>query len=259
MPPYRRFRKSVGDRNRISQGHHRYEHWYLDNQVYFITARCRDRFPAFASEQAKSVFWDRFDHYTNEFGFVPWVTSLVDNHYHTLGYLRVGENLGPMMQRLHGSVAKLVNDLLPHASCPFLAGSRPPRLLRRLHPQRKAMPTGVQIHAPPSRAAWHRRDWREYPHTHVAIDLERGFDGVLELRAFLEQVPYKRYRTHRNPKLVAKATSPHKRLHCHASSDWSLQRPVNSRPNSALFNSPALGAAKNRRRTRLTFLLGWPG
>jgi hypothetical protein len=90
-----------------------------DNTVYFVTARCRDRFPAFESEEAKLVFWDRFDHWTTFFGFVPWVTTLLNNHYHTLGYLKVGENLGPMMQRLHGSVAKLVNDLLPQRRIPF--------------------------------------------------------------------------------------------------------------------------------------------
>src|SRR5215475_644462 len=98
--------------NAAHRGRHRYEHWLVDNQVYFITARCRDRFRAFESEVAKAIFWDRFDHYTKEFGFVPWVTSLLDNHYHSEGYLYVGENLGTMIQRIHGSVAKLVNDLL---------------------------------------------------------------------------------------------------------------------------------------------------
>jgi REP element-mobilizing transposase RayT len=98
---------------------HRFEHWLADNQVYFITARCRDQFPAFASEVAKAVFWNQFDKYTTEFGFTPWVTSLVDNHYHTLGYLRVGDNLPKMMQRLHGSVSKLVNDQLPERRLPF--------------------------------------------------------------------------------------------------------------------------------------------
>lgn len=53
------------------------------------------------------------DYYSGTFGFVPWVTSLMNNHYHTLGYLYVGNNLKQLMQRLHGSVAKLVNDLLP--------------------------------------------------------------------------------------------------------------------------------------------------
>jgi len=114
-----RFRVSTNSRQEYIKGKHRFEHWYRDNTIYFITARCRDRFPAFASEEAKLVFWDRFDHYTKEYGFVPWVTSLVDNHYHTLGYLRIGENLGPMMQRIHGSVAKLVNDLLPERRVPF--------------------------------------------------------------------------------------------------------------------------------------------
>lgn len=89
-----------------------------DNTVYFITARCRDCFPAFQSEDAKRVFWDRFGHWAGVYGFVPWVTSLMSNHYHALGYLKVGENLGPMMQRIHGSVAKLVNDLLPQRRVP---------------------------------------------------------------------------------------------------------------------------------------------
>jgi hypothetical protein len=193
MPPYRRFRKSSATAREMHNGHHRYEHWYLDNQVYFITARCRDRFPAFASEQAKSVFWDRFDHYTNEFGFKPWVTSLVDNHYHTLGYLRTGENLGIMIQRLHGSVAKLVNDLLPRRGVPFwreaghrdyfdgcIRDEKQPRLAYRytLH---QAVRHGIVD------------DFQKYWHTRIAIDLERGLRRALEIGAFLEKVAYKRY------------------------------------------------------------------
>src|SRR5690606_11817087 len=100
-------------------GSHRVEHWYVDNQVYFITARVRGRAPAFATDDAKTVFWDRFAHWTQAHGFTPFVTSLLPNHYHTLGYLREGAQLGPMMQKLHGSVAKLVNDLLEERITPF--------------------------------------------------------------------------------------------------------------------------------------------
>jgi len=89
--------------------------------VYFITARCRDRFRCFASDEAKRVFWDRFNLYTSKHGFVPWVTTLLDNHYHTIGYLRVGEELKEMMRKLHGSVAKLVNDVLPERRVPFFS------------------------------------------------------------------------------------------------------------------------------------------
>src|SRR5690349_8171256 len=108
-----RFRKSSISNSKYYDGQHRFEHWYRDNTVYFITARCRDRYPSFRSEQAKEIFFDRFNHYTAQYGFTPWVTSLLDNHYHTVGYLRVGESLGQMMRHIHGSVAKLVNDLLP--------------------------------------------------------------------------------------------------------------------------------------------------
>src|SRR3954469_1515701 len=110
MPRFRKVSHFLTEN--YGNGKHRFEHWYRDNTVYFITARCRDRVAAFAAEQAKQIFWDRFEHYCKQYGFVPWVTSLLHNHYHTLGYLKTGENLGPFMQHVHGSIAKLVNDTL---------------------------------------------------------------------------------------------------------------------------------------------------
>ena len=101
------------------QGRHRFEHWYRDNQVYLITARARDGAPVFESEAAKSIFWDRFTHYTAMHGFVPWVVSLLVNHYHAVGYVPIGIELKEMMRKLHGSVAKLVNDLLEVRLVPF--------------------------------------------------------------------------------------------------------------------------------------------
>ena len=193
MPPFRRFRKSSSSKRETTSGRHRYEHWYLDNQVYFVTARCRDRFPAFASQPAKAIFWDRFDFYTHEFGFVPWVTSLLDNHYHTLGYLRVGENLGPLMQRLHGSIAKLVNDQLPTRRVPFWreAGHRDyfDGCIRNEKQCRRAYKYTLRQSVRHGIA----KDFHDYQNTHVAIDLECGLKRALELGAFLDHVPYKRY------------------------------------------------------------------
>lgn len=68
-------------------GKYRFEHWYVDNQVYFITARCRDKYPAFQPEQAKTIFWDRFNFYCKQHQFFPWVVSLMNNHYHVVGYI----------------------------------------------------------------------------------------------------------------------------------------------------------------------------
>src|SRR4051812_22941503 len=103
-----RFRKSSHTNLERFEGQHRFEHWYRDNSVYFITSKVRDGLHAFDTEKAKIIFWDRFDHYTKEHGFVPWVTSLMNNHYHTLGYLKDGSQLGEMMRKLHGSVAWMV-------------------------------------------------------------------------------------------------------------------------------------------------------
>lgn len=55
-------RKSSASTNEFWDGKHRYEHWYRDNTVYFITSKVRDGFAAFETEAAKLIFWDRFDY-----------------------------------------------------------------------------------------------------------------------------------------------------------------------------------------------------
>ena len=46
----KRIVKTSASLDKARFGKHRFEHWHADNQVYFITARCCERFPAFASE-----------------------------------------------------------------------------------------------------------------------------------------------------------------------------------------------------------------
>ena len=188
-----RLRKHSVTKDEYVNDHHRFEHWYRDNTVYFITARCRGAFHAFRTSDATSVFWDRFEHYSNEFGFVPWVVTLMSNHYHVLGYLKVGENLGPMMQRLRGSVAKLVNDTLPERRVPFwrTKGRRDyfdGCLRNELQCRRAYRYTLLQ-----SVRAGICREWRDYPHTRMYIDLDRGVQRALELNAFMPGIPYQRY------------------------------------------------------------------
>ena len=189
---------------------HRFEHWYVDNQIYFITARCRNKYPAFASPEAKAIFWNRFDHYTDQYGFKPWITSLLDNHYHTLGYLGKGTDLQKMMQRIHGSVSKLVNDILESQARPASAG----RVLRLTNPARllpfwrntkgREYFDGCIRDEKQCRLAYrytltqsqrHKvcSDWSTYEHTHIKIDLDRGLKRAHELSAFMEDIPYKRY------------------------------------------------------------------
>lgn len=192
-------RKTSRSLHKSLDGVHRFEHWYRDNQVHFISARCRDRSPAFASEQAKAVFWTQFERYTREFEFTPWVTSLIDNHYHTIGYNKWGRNLGDMMRRLHGSVAKLVNVVLEMRLLPFWRSEEGHDyfdgcLRDEIQGRRTYRYVLIQ-----SERHGIVGDYSLYPHTRVNIELERAIERASELRAFLYGVPYKRYQDRKDP------------------------------------------------------------
>lgn len=203
--------KSNQAANRTWNGKHRFEHWYRDSQVYFLTARCRGQYPAFASEEAKAIFWDRFDAATTKHGFTPFVTSLLDNHYHALGYLDRGEDLPKMMKQLHGGVAKLVNDVLEaQFKAGVLKNPCPP-----LNEQGRLLPfwkdsksknyfDGLLRDDKQGRLTYRYvlmqavrhglvRDWRDYPHTRIGLPFEDAMRFAIERDAYLRGVPYKRY------------------------------------------------------------------
>jgi hypothetical protein len=192
-----KFRKGSHKREEFYESQHRFEHWYRDNTIYFIAARCRAGFPAFATEEAKLVFWRQFDLYTAKHGFTPIVTSLLSNHYHVLGYLKVGEDLPKMMRLIHGSVAKLVNDTLVERLLPFWVDSghqnyfdgciRDVLQMRRTY---RYIRTQCQRHGICS-------DPKHYAHTRVNVEIDRAVKRAVELDAFLEDVPYKRYEARR--------------------------------------------------------------
>lgn len=188
--------RTSGEGGERFNGRHRFEHWYRDNSVYFITARCRDRYPAFARDSTKAIFWERFTHWARHYGFVPWVTTILDNHYHTLGYLNIDENLGPMMQRIHGSTAKLVNDLLSERRVPFWRDDAGRDYFDGCICDERQCGRAYRYTLLQAVRAGLAPDWRRYPHTRVGVDLERGLKRALELHAFLEGVPYQRYEGH---------------------------------------------------------------
>ncbi|MFI4861797.1 MAG: hypothetical protein ACIAXF_14085 [Phycisphaerales bacterium JB063] len=98
-----------------------------------------------------------------------------------------------MMQRIHGSTAKLVNDTLDQRLTPFWreAGHQTyfDGCIRDEQQARKAYRyTCIQ-------AERHNlcNDWTRYPHTRINIELERAIKRANELKAYMEGVPYKRY------------------------------------------------------------------
>src|SRR3954463_16570184 len=177
-----KFRKSSVTSNEWWDGEHRFEHWYRDNTVYFITSKVRDGLHAFEPEAAKSIFWTKFDQYTKQHGFVPWVTTLLDNHYHTIGYLKDGSQLGEMMRKLHGSVAWMVMKEIDVRHVPFWReeGKRDyfdgciRDVLQARRAYRYTLMQAVR--------AGIVRDWREYPHTRVNVEVERAIGRAVELK-----------------------------------------------------------------------------
>lgn len=189
----RNLRKSSATKHEFYQGSHRFEHWYRDNTVYFITSKTREGAHLFLTPGARAIFWERFNYYTALHGFVPWVTTLMSNHYHTLGYLKVGEELGEMMRKLHGSVAWLVMKELDVRHVPFWR-ERSNRdyfdgCIRDVLQARRAFRYTLMQ----SVRARLVTDWREYEDTVVNVELERGIRDAVALRAFLDGVPYARY------------------------------------------------------------------
>jgi hypothetical protein len=186
-------RKSSYTRNEFFDGQHRREHWYRDNTVYFITSRVRDGLAALETDDAKNIFWDRFDYYTQLHGFFPWVATVMNNHYHVEGDLRDGEQLGEMMRKLHGSVAWLVMKETKIHHVPFWRNEKGndyfDGCLRDVLQAFRAY-NYTRDQAVKARIV---KDYREYPHTRIYLDRDRAIARAVELKAFLEHVPYARY------------------------------------------------------------------
>lgn len=166
------FKKSSGHRAVRFFGKHRFEHWYRDNSVYFITSATRGHAHLFDSDAAKEVFWDRFDYYTNQSGFAVWIVTLMSNHYHCVGYMKEASRLGEMMRKLHGSVAKLVNDLLPERHRPFWRERAGRDYFDRCVRDLKQLGRAYNYTIRQSVRHSIKRDWEEYPHTRVYVPLE---------------------------------------------------------------------------------------
>lgn len=161
--------------------------------IDLITARVRDRRHVFTTPETQDIFWTKFGQYTSAHGFHPWVTTLMSNHYHTIGYVDRADDVGEMMRKLHGSVATLVCQSLEITHKPFWLDDhhrdyfdgclRDETQLRRSYAyvRDQAVAAGLV------------RDWHAYPNTRVQLDLESAVTFANARDAWLPEVPYARY------------------------------------------------------------------
>jgi hypothetical protein len=117
----------------------------------------------------------------------------MNNHYHTLGYKKIGSDLGEMIRKIHGSVAWMVMKQIDVRHVPFWRekGNKDyfdgciRDVLQAVRAYRYVLNQAVK--------ARHVRDWRDYAHTRVNIESNIAIARAVELKAFLEKVPYARY------------------------------------------------------------------
>ena len=103
-----------------------------------------------------------------------------------------------MMRLIHGSVAKLTNDLLPERIAPFWVDAGHQNyfdgcIRDELQARRTYRYTLLQCRR-------HRicDDWRTFEDTRLAdFSLDRAVARAHEVGAYLDRVPYKRYEAHR--------------------------------------------------------------
>ncbi len=103
-----------------------------------------------------------------------------------------------MMQRLHGSVAKLTNDLLGVRRKSFWTDSGHQNYFDGCIRSEKQCRLAYRYTLMQSVRHGVVKNWQNYPHTHVNVDLDQGVKRALELQAFMVGVPYKRYGNHDN-------------------------------------------------------------
>jgi hypothetical protein len=98
-----------------------------------------------------------------------------------------------MMQRIHGSVAKLVNDLLPERREAFWRDAKGREYFDGCIRDEKQARLAYRYTLT---QAWRHRllpDGTPYAHTHVNVELQRAIKRAHQLKAFLDGVAYKRY------------------------------------------------------------------
>jgi hypothetical protein len=98
-----------------------------------------------------------------------------------------------MIQRIHGSVAKLVNDLLPQRLNEFWRDAKGKEYFDGCIRSERQARLAYRYTLTQSVRHGIVTNWQEYSHTHVNVDLERAVSRALQIGAFLEGVPYKRY------------------------------------------------------------------
>ena len=90
---------------------HHPPHVYLDDTLYFLTARTVEKNKLFNTEEKKKIFYKTLKDILERYNYFLHAWTILDNHYHLLMRIATGENLKFFVKDLHSLSAKRINEL----------------------------------------------------------------------------------------------------------------------------------------------------
>lgn len=86
-------------------------HLFLENQIYFISARTQYKHSYFNTNQKKKILSSVINEATKRFQVEVYAWTILANHYHLLCKFQNSKDLSKFIQNIHINSARLVNKL----------------------------------------------------------------------------------------------------------------------------------------------------
>ena len=90
---------------------HHPPHIYLNNSIYFITARIYQKEKIFNTDQKKKIMFENLWNEFSRIGYKLYSWAILDNHYHIEFKTKLGKNLGKALNLIHGRTSFEINKL----------------------------------------------------------------------------------------------------------------------------------------------------
>ena len=90
---------------------HHPPHIYLDNSIYFLTARVYKKEKIINTNQKKKILLKNLRNEFYKAGYKIYAWIILDNHYHLEFKTKYGKKLGEMLNLIHGKTSFEINKI----------------------------------------------------------------------------------------------------------------------------------------------------
>jgi len=85
-------------------------HLFLDDTPYFITGAIYEKRRLLESAEIKQLLLKQINEYFKKFEWALHHWVILDNHYHLMGKSKLGKDMTRIMQGIHGSTSKPIQE-----------------------------------------------------------------------------------------------------------------------------------------------------